>query len=106
MPCCFPWLGREEKGENHCQENLPNTAWIDFHRDFFVQRASSFFSDSMPVSSFQMAETWVPNMMEVNNAKRRPSKRRKRIKTTVAGGEKTVQVFQSPWMQVMKWLMP
>ncbi len=30
------------------------------------------------------------------------SNRRKRMKTTVAGGEKSVQTFQSPWTQVMK----
>jgi hypothetical protein len=73
-----------------------------FHLDFLTHRASSFFKDSIPVSSYQIAETCVPNMMEVNKANKRPSNRRKRIKTTVAGGLYVVQVFQSPWMQVTK----
>lgn len=47
----------------------------------------------------------MPNIIEVKRAKSSASNMRKRRKTTVAGGEKTVQVFQSPWMQVMKWLM-
>jgi len=76
-----------EKGENQERENLPNTACMDFHLDFLIQRASSFLRDSIPVSSFQMADTWVPNMIDVNSPNSRPSNRRKSIKTTVAGGE-------------------
>jgi hypothetical protein len=34
------------------------------------------------------------------------SKRRKSMKTTVAGGEKSVHTFQSPWTQVIKWDTP
>jgi len=96
---CF---GRALNGENHDKENRPNTAWILFHLDFFTQRASSFFRDSIPVSSYQIAETCVPNMMDVNKANKRPSNRRKSMKTTVAGGLYVVQFFQSPWIQVMK----
>ena len=49
----------------------------------------------LTVSSYQMADTWVPNMMEVKREKRRPSKRRKRMKMMVAGGEKAEQVCHS-----------
>lgn len=35
-------------GENHAKENLPNTDWILFQRDFRVQLASSFFNCSIP----------------------------------------------------------
>jgi len=37
-----------ENGENQASENLPNTAWMLFQRLFFTQRASSFFSCSIP----------------------------------------------------------
>ena len=71
-PYCFPEGVTTENGLNQERENFPKTACIDFHLDFFTQRASSFFKDSIPVSSFQMAETWVPNMIDVNNPKSNP----------------------------------
>lgn len=36
------------KGENQAMEKRPKTVWIFFQRDFFTQRASSFFNCSIP----------------------------------------------------------
>ena len=52
-----------------------------------------------------MAETWVPNMMEVKRAKRSPSKMRKRRNTMVAGGEKERHSCHSLPRHERKWLM-
>jgi hypothetical protein len=38
-PCCLPGGESLETGENQERENLPKTACIDFHLDFFTQRA-------------------------------------------------------------------
>ena len=97
--------GISEKGENHCIENLPNTAWMDFQRDFLTHVASSFFSASMPVSSYQMADTCVPNIMDVNSANNNPSNIKKSRKIIVAGGEKAGHSFQSLPMHPMKWFI-
>ncbi len=86
-------------------ENRPKTAWMDFQRDLRVQRASSFFSDSMAVSSYQMADTWVPNMMEVKSEKSRPSNIKKSRNIIVAGGLKAEQACHSEPRHPMKWLM-
>ena len=56
-PYCLPPGVISENGENQDRENLPNTACMDFHLDFLTQRASSFLRASIPVSSFQMADT-------------------------------------------------
>jgi hypothetical protein len=42
-----------------------------------------------------MAETCVPNMIEVKREKRSPSNKRKRRKMIVAGGEKAGQLCHS-----------
>ncbi len=104
-PCVLLGGMTSVKGENQWTENLPKTAWMLFHLDFRAHLASSFLSDSMPVSSYQMALTWVPNMMAVKRAKRRPSKMRKRSRMMVAGGEKAWHVFHSEPRQYRKWLM-
>ena len=52
-----------------------------------------------------MAETCVPNMIEVKSAKRSPSKMRKRRKTMVAGGEKERHSCHSLPRHERKWLM-
>ena len=113
---------------------------VEFCETFsaFFGLTSSFFRDSIPVSSYQIAETYdkevmkmsdqtvhridltcVPNIMDVNKANRRPwnniikcalciflprnisyqivflptSNKRKRIKTTVAGGLKKERMW-------------
>ena len=60
---------------------------------------------SLTVSSYQMAETCVPNMMEVKRAKRSPSKMRKRRRTMVAGGEKARHSCHSLPRHDRKWLI-
>ncbi len=51
-----------------------------------------------------MADTWVPNMMEVKREKSSPSKTRNISRIMVAGAEKVWQVFHSEPRQYMKWL--
>ena len=59
----------------------------------------------LTVSSYQMADTWVPNMIAVKRAKRSPSKTKKSRKTMVAGGEKVGHVFHSLPKQPRKWVI-
>ena len=59
----------------------------------------------LTVSSYQMAEIWVPNMIDVKRANRSPSKSRNRMKMMVAGGEKAGQPCHSVLRQPICFLM-
>lgn len=91
-------------GDIQSIENLPKTDSILFHLDFFVHFASSFLSCSMPVSSFHIAVSWVPNIIIVKTAKSSASKMRNKSSTTVAGGENVEHSFHSCLMHIANWL--
>lgn len=93
------------KGENHFQlKGWPKVAFRLSQYPFFWWEASCLRL-SMPVSSEQIADTWVPHIMAVKIPKRRASKIRNMRKTVVAGGDTPEQVFHSLPTQVMKWWM-
>ncbi len=71
---------------------------------YYLSTVSKESVFALTVSSYQMAETCVPNMIAVKRAKRRPSKTRKMRRMMVAGGEKAGQERHSEPRQWRKWL--
>ena len=54
-----------------CKPRLIPSVSFSFHH--LTHLVSSFFNDSIAVSSYHIADTWVPNMIEVKREKRVPS---------------------------------